>query len=60
MIRKILLALVIAVVVTLLCILVGGILMDIKVAIATTVGAFIKTYGTAIGILSGLYWYLTH
>ncbi len=56
MIAKLVLAVVVAIAVTLGCILVGSILVTIDVAIAVTVGDFIKRFGAAIGILAGL-WY---
>ena len=59
-IKAIVIAVCIAVAVTLGCILLGGILATINVAIAITVGGFIKSYATAIGILSGIYYYATH
>jgi hypothetical protein len=56
MIRKLVLALVVAVVVTLGCILLGSILISLKVEIATTIGDFLKNYGAVLGVLAGL-WY---
>lgn len=56
MIRKLILAVVVAVVVTLGCILLGAILASLKVDIATTIGDFLKTYGAVLGVLAGL-WY---
>lgn len=60
MIRRLVLALVVAVAVTLGCILLGTILVGLDVTIATTVGAFLKTYGAALGILAGLWWFFTN
>lgn len=48
-------AVVVAVVVTLACILLGLILVSLKVEIAVTVGGFLKTYATVFGILAGLW-----
>lgn len=56
MLSKLVLSVVVAVVVTLACILVGGILISLTVSIAVTIGNFLKDYAGAIGILSGL-WY---
>lgn len=56
MIRKLILAVVVAVVVTLGCILLGGILDSLKVQIAIIIGDFLKNYAAVIGILAGL-WY---
>lgn len=55
MLSRIVLAVVVAVVVTLACILVGGLLAALTVPVATTVGNFLKTYATVIGILAGLW-----
>jgi hypothetical protein len=55
-IRKLILAVVIAVVVTLGCYLLGSILITLNVAIAATIGDWLQKYGSVLGILSGL-WY---
>ena len=57
MIGKIVLAVVVAVVVTLACILLGGILETLKVAIAVTIGNFLQSYAGVIGVLSGLWFF---
>ena len=57
MIKKLILAVVVAVVVTLACILLGGILDLLKVQIAITIGDFLKSYGAVFGTLSGLWFY---
>jgi hypothetical protein len=56
LLKKLVLAVVVAVVVTLACYLVGGILLSVKVAIASTIGHWLKSYGSVLGVLSGL-WY---
>jgi uncharacterized membrane protein len=56
MIPRLILAVVVAVVVTLACILLGAILASLGIAIAVTVGGFLKQWGAVIGILAGL-WY---
>lgn len=56
MIEKLILAVIVAVTVTLACVLLGLILISLKVDIATTVGTFLKGYSAVIGILAGL-WY---
>ena len=56
MIAKLALAVVVAVVVTLGCFLLGGILDALKVQVAITIGDFLKSYGSVIGILAGI-WY---
>jgi hypothetical protein len=57
--RKLILAVVVAVVVTLGCFLVGGILADLKVEIAVTIGGFLKQWGAVIGILAGLWYFFS-
>lgn len=56
MLSKLVRAVVVAVVVTLACVLIGGILVALEVAIAVTIGEFLKSYSGVIGVLSGL-WY---
>jgi len=56
MLRKLILALVVAIVVTLACILLGAILELLKVEVALVVGGWLKTYGVVLGVLAGL-WY---
>jgi hypothetical protein len=56
MLRKIVLAVIVAIVVTLGCIFLGDVLGTLKVDIAVTVGDFLKQWGSVIGILAGL-WY---
>jgi hypothetical protein len=58
MIARIVLAVVVAVVVTIVCVgLLGPILDDLRVSIATTLGRFLIAWGGAIGILAGLWYY---
>lgn len=57
MLSKLIQAVVVAVVVALACILLGAILVALKVEIAVTVGAFLKQYAGAIGVLAGLWHY---
>lgn len=57
MLSRIVLSVVVAVVVTLACLLVGGILETLGVAVATTIGAFLRGYSSVIGVLAGL-WYM--
>jgi len=56
MLGRLIKAVVVAVVVTLACILLGLILNSLTVQIAVTIGNFLKTYGAVIGVLAGL-WY---
>jgi len=57
MLQRIVLAVVVAIGVTIACIVVGGVLITIDVAIAVTIGRDLEKFGAAIGILAGL-WYL--
>lgn len=56
MLRRLVLSVVVAVVVTLGLALLGAILVTLKVEIAITIGNWLKTYGAVLGILAGL-WY---
>lgn len=60
MLRKLILAVVIAVIVTLACYLLGGILDSLKIQIAITIGDFLKNYGAVLGILAGLWYFFTN
>lgn len=55
MLDRVIRAVVIAVVVTLACILLGSILIALKVDIAVTIGSFLKQYAGALGVLAGLW-----
>lgn len=59
MLSRIVLAIVVAVVVTLGCVLVGGILISLSVAVAVTVGNFLKDYAGVIGVLAGLWFFFS-
>lgn len=59
MLKKLILAVVVAVVVTFACILIGGILISLSVSIAVTIGNFLKSYSGALGILAGLWYFFT-
>lgn len=56
MLGRLVLAVVIAVIVTLACLLLGAILTGLGVAIATTIGDFLSRYSAVLGVLAGL-WY---
>ena len=49
----------VGVVVTLVCMLIGILLMEIKVSPATVIGGFLKTYAVAFGIISFIWYFLT-
>jgi hypothetical protein len=56
MLSRLVLAVVVAVVVTLGCYLVGTLLNDLTVQVAVTIGNWLTKYGSVLGILAGL-WY---
>lgn len=56
MLTKIILSVIVAIVVTLGCYLLGAILGALEVSIAVTIGEFLTKWGSVIGILAGL-WY---
>ena len=56
LLSKLVRAVIVAVIVTLACILVGAILVTLKIEIAKTVGDFLQTWGAVFGVAAGL-WY---
>ena len=54
---KLVVAVVVAIIVTLVCILLGSILADLKVDIAVTIGKFLQTWATVLGVLAGLIYF---
>lgn len=56
MLSRLVLSVVVAVLVTLGCMLLGAILITLKVEIASTIGNWLRTYGSVLGVLAGL-WY---
>lgn len=59
MLRKLILAVVVAVVVTLGCFLLGELLKDLTVQVAVTIGSWLSRYGSVLGILAGLWFFFT-
>lgn len=55
MLGKLVTAVVVAVVVTLACILLGAILITLKVDVAVTIGSWLKQYAAVLGVLAGLW-----
>ncbi len=55
MIRKLVIAVCVAVLVTIVCILLGSVLALLKVEVAAVVGQWLKTYGAVLGIIAGLW-----
>jgi hypothetical protein len=60
LIGRIVLAVIVAVIVGLLLVLLGAVLVTLNVPIAETVGKFLQTYGFAIGVLVGLWYFFTN
>lgn len=59
LISRLVLAVVVAIVVGLVCILVGGLLADIKVPVAQTIGHFLEGWGWVLGLLAGLWYFFS-
>jgi hypothetical protein len=59
MIARIVLAVVVGVVTTLACMLIGAILAGLPVPIAATVGNFLATYAAAFGVLAALWYFFS-
>jgi hypothetical protein len=59
MISNIVLAVVIGIITTLVCIFVGGLLATIGISWAAATGAFLVAYGALIGLLAALWFYFT-
>ena len=59
MLSKVILAVIVAVVTTLGCVLLGGILASLGVTIAVTIGTFLKEYAPILGVLAGLWHFFT-
>lgn len=57
MLNKLVLAVVIGVMVTLACILLGGLLASLSVSVAVSIGDFLKTYAGVLGVLAALWYY---
>ena len=59
MLQKLILAVVVAVIVTLACVLLGAILVTLNVGIAVTIGNFLKSYSAVLGVLAGLWFFFS-
>jgi hypothetical protein len=59
-IRALALAVVVAVIVTLGCILLGDILATLKVDVAVTVGHWLRDFASVLGVAAGIWYYFTH
>lgn len=59
MIARLVLAVVVAMVVGLGCILLGSILAGLGVPIAKTVGGFLTQWGWVLGVLAGLWYFFS-
>lgn len=58
MLRKLILSVVVGVVATLACILVGAILVALRVSVAETVGGFLQDWAGVIGFLAAIWYFL--
>ena len=59
MFKNVIKAVVVAVVVTLACILLGAILITLKVEVAVVVGQWFVSYAPILGVLAGLWQFAT-
>ena len=59
MISRLVIAVIVGVVVTLACILLGLVLGALHIDIASTVGGFLQTYAAVIGVLAALVQFFT-
>lgn len=57
MLNRVVQAVIVAVVVTLACLLLGAVLAALKIDIAVTVGDFLRQYAGVLGVLAGLWHY---
>lgn len=57
--RQLILAVVVAAVTGLGCLLLGSVLTDLNIPIAATIGTFLSAWGWVIGVLAGLWFYFT-
>lgn len=60
MLNKLVLSVVVAVAVTLGCVLLGALLSLLSLSVAVTVGDFLKHYAGVLGVLAGLWYFFTH
>lgn len=59
MLSRIVLSVIAGVVVTLLCLLVGALLMTVPVGWAAAIGAFLSTYAGLFGLLTALWYFFS-
>lgn len=59
MIGRIVLAVVVGVLVFLVCFLVGGLLADLKVSFAVTIGDFLRNFAAVLGLLAALWYFFS-
>lgn len=59
MLSKLVLAVVVGVIVTLACVLVGDLLDALTVQLAITIGNWLKTYSAVLGILAALWYFFS-
>ncbi len=56
MLNRLVLAVVVGVIVALACFLVGGLLVDLRIDFAQTIGGWLRDFGAVLGLLAAL-WY---
>lgn len=59
LLAKLVIAVVIGVIVTLACLLLGAILIGLNVALAIVVGGFLESYAGVLGVLAALWSFFT-
>lgn len=59
MLARVILAVVVGVVVGLICLVVGGLLGDLNVSFAKTIGGFLQTWAWVIGLLAALWYFFS-
>jgi hypothetical protein len=60
MLSRIVLAVLVGVITTLACVLVGGILVSLGVAIAVTIGGFLVNYSGVLGVIAALWYFFSN
>lgn len=58
LLRKLVLAVVVGVVVTLACVLIGIVLAALRVSVAVSVGDFLQSYASVLGVLAAIWWFI--
>lgn len=59
MVTRILLSIIVAIAVAIVCALIGGIMTSFNVNVVEQIGNFLQDYSTLIGILAGLWYFVS-